>query len=97
MNFVLAGAAARGFTPGDPEWINLGQGQPEIGDLPGRPARITRIDLDPGDHAYGPVNGVRAAPRGGRRATTTGLYRAGKASQYTADNVAITRGRTARA
>src|SRR5262249_46947526 len=59
MNAVLAGAAARGYAPGDPAWVNLGQGQPEIGDIPGAPPRITRIDLEAGDHAYGPVNGTR--------------------------------------
>ena len=44
MSLVLAGAAARGYRPGDPAWVNFGQGQPETGDMPGAPARITTID-----------------------------------------------------
>jgi len=91
MNAVLAAAAERGFRPGDPDWINLGQGQPEIGDIPGAPPRITRIDLEPGDHAYGPVSGVREV-REAVAAHYNRLYRGGAASKYTADNVSITAG-----
>lgn len=91
MNVVLAGAASRGFTPGDPRWVNLGQGQPEIGDIPGAPPRIARIELDAGDHAYGPVNGTREL----RQAVAehyNRLYRKGKSSRYTAEHVAIVGG-----
>ena len=91
MNFVLHGAAERGFTPGDPEWINLGQGQPEIGDLPGAPPRITTVTLEPGDHAYGPVNGALAL----RTAVAdyyNRTYRSKIDNQYTAANVAIVAG-----
>lgn len=91
MNFVLAGAAAHGFTPGDPEWINLGQGQPEIGPLPGAPDRITSVTLEPGDHAYGPVNGTLAL----RTAVAdyyNRTYRTEKSSRYTFQNVAIVAG-----
>jgi aspartate/methionine/tyrosine aminotransferase len=90
MNAVLTAAADRGYHPGDPDWINLGQGQPEIGDLPGAPARITSIELEPGDHAYGPVSGVREV-REAVAAHYNRLYRAGK-KPYTADNVSITAG-----
>jgi len=91
MNFVLAGAAARGFVSGDPEWINLGQGQPEIGALPGSPERITNVTLEAGDHAYGPVNGTLAL----RTAVAdyyNRTYRHGAASRYSAANVAIVAG-----
>jgi aspartate/methionine/tyrosine aminotransferase len=91
MNFVLAGAAARGFTPGDPEWINLGQGQPEIGDLPGAPPRITSVTLESGDHAYGPVNGT-VALRSAVADYYNRTYRGGRTSHYTAANVAIVAG-----
>ncbi len=90
MNAVLTAAAERGYRPGDPDWINLGQGQPEIGDLPGAPPRITSIELDPGDHAYGPVSGL-AELREAVAAHYNRLYRAGKAP-YTAANVSITAG-----
>ena len=91
MNFVLAGAAERGFVPGDPEWINLGQGQPEIGALPGGPERITSVTLEAGDHAYGPVNGTLAL----RTAVAdyyNRTYRPAAGSQYSAANVAIVAG-----
>ncbi|MBA3488108.1 MAG: pyridoxal phosphate-dependent aminotransferase, partial [Longispora sp.] len=57
MSFVITEALAAGFTPGSPIWVNLGQGQPEVGDIPGAPPRITSIALEPTDHAYGPING----------------------------------------
>jgi aspartate/methionine/tyrosine aminotransferase len=91
MNFVLAGAAANGFTPGDPAWINLGQGQPEIGPLPGAPERITSVTLEPGDHAYGPVNGT-VALRTAVADYYNRTYRAERTSRYTAENVAIVAG-----
>src|SRR5215475_8350967 len=91
MNAVIAAATARGYRPGDPDWINLGQGQPELGDIPGAPPRITAISLDPDDHAYGPVNGVHEM----REAVANHynrLYRRGRATQYAAENVSITAG-----
>src|SRR5215471_433985 len=91
MNAVLAGATARGYAPGDPAWVNLGQGQPEIGDIPGAPPRITRVDLESGDHAYGPVNGTREL-RSAVAELYNRTYRAGRASRYTVDNVAIVSG-----
>ena len=36
--YVTTEAQPRGFRPGDPDWCNLGQGQPETGPLPGRAA-----------------------------------------------------------
>ncbi len=84
-------AMKQGYTMGDPNWSNLGQGQPEVGRIEGAPPRIDRIDLEPGDHAYGPVEGVwelreRVAEHYNR------LYRKGKATQYTAENVALAAG-----
>lgn len=80
-----------GYRMGDPEWCNLGQGQPEVGELAGAPARFNRIDLAPSDHAYGPVEGLPEL----RQAVAdhyNRLFRRGKASQYAADNVAIASG-----
>jgi hypothetical protein len=91
MNLVLSAAAARGHRPGDPDWVNLGQGQPETGDIPGAPPRITSVALDPGDHAYGPVNGARPL-REAVAAHYNRRYRQGRRSRYTADNVAIVAG-----
>lgn len=84
-------AMKAGWRMGDPNWSNLGQGQPEVGEIRGAPARYARIDIDPGDHAYGPVEGVPEY----RQAIAdhyNRLYRVGKSSQYTMDNVAIAPG-----
>ena len=80
-----------GYTMGDPAWANLGQGQPEVGELDGAPPRMNTISIDPEDHAYGPVEGVPAL-REAVAAHYNRLYRAGKPSQYTAENVAIASG-----
>lgn len=80
-----------GWKMGDPSWSNLGQGQPEVGELEGAPARYGRIDIDPGDHGYGPVEGIPEY----RQAVAehyNRLFRRGKASQYTIDNVGIAPG-----
>ena len=84
-------AVAAGWRMGDPAWSNLGQGQPEVGEMAGAPARISRISLDPGDHAYGPVEGTPEL-RELIAAHYNRLYRKGKASQFTAANVAVAPG-----
>src|SRR4051794_37866722 len=80
-----------GYRMGDPAWANLGQGQPEVGELEGAPPRFSSLKIDVQDHAYGPVEGLpelreRVAEHYNR------LYRNGKASKYTAENVAISPG-----
>lgn len=80
-----------GWVMGDPAWSNLGQGQPEVGEIDGAPPRFNRIDLQPGDHAYGPVEGVPEL-REAVAAHYNRLFRRGKRSQYSAENVAISAG-----
>ena len=84
-------AMRAGWRMGDPEWSNLGQGQPEVGDIEGAPPRIRSLDIDPADHAYGPVEGLPEY-RGAVAAHYNRLYRRGMASQYTAENVCIAPG-----
>lgn len=84
-------AGRLGFTHGDPQWINLGQGQPEVGELAGAPPRVATVQIETADHAYGPVEGLPAL-REAVAAHYNRLYRCGKASQYTAENVMITPG-----
>ena len=70
---------------------NLGQGQPETGDLPGAPPRIERLAVDPRDQEYAPVAGLpelRAAVADFYNRT----YRRGMRSQYSAENVCIAGG-----
>lgn len=86
--YVTTEAAKRGYSPDDPEWCNLGQGQPETGPLPGAPPRIESIAVSADDHEYSPVAGLWEL-----RETVAALYnrryRRGMPSQYGAENVAI--------
>lgn len=89
--FVVHEAVKRGFVNGHPDWSNLGQGQPEVGPMPGAPPRIQTVAIEAADHAYGPLEGIpelreRVAAHYNR------LYRQGKASQYRAENVCIAQG-----
>lgn len=84
-------AMKAGWKMGDPAWSNLGQGQPEVGEIPSAPPRYSRLDIDPADHAYGPVEGVREY-REAVAAHYNRLFRQGKKSQYTFENVAIAPG-----
>lgn len=88
--FVVAEAHKRGFWNGNPDWSNLGQGQPEVGEMEGAPPRILSVDLDPSDCAYGPLEGTpelrqKIADYYNR------LYRSGK-KPYGPENVAVAGG-----
>jgi len=89
--YVTKEAQASGYRSGDPDWANLGQGQPETGPLPGAPPRIGGVTIDPADHEYAPVPGIWEL-----REAVAGLYnrfyRRGMPSQYSAENVAISGG-----
>jgi aspartate/methionine/tyrosine aminotransferase len=89
--FVVDEAEKRGFVNGHPDWCNLGQGQPEIGELPGAPARLSSVELAPGDHAYGPVHGVEEL-RAKVAEHYNRLFRTGGRSQYGPQHVAIAQG-----
>ncbi len=89
--FVVAEAVKLGFSNGHPDWCNLGQGQPEVGEIDGAPPRIRTVSIAPEDHAYGPLEGT-AELRAAVAAHYNRLYRRGKSSQYTARNVAIAQG-----
>lgn len=83
-------AMRAGWKMGDPAWSNLGQGQPEVGELEGAPPRLNSMPIEPADHAYGPVEGIPEL----RQAVAdhyNRLYRQGK-SQYGPQNVAIAPG-----
>jgi aspartate/methionine/tyrosine aminotransferase len=89
--WVVHEASKRGFTNGHPDWCNLGQGQPEVGPMEGAPPRLDSVEIRPEDHAYGPLGGTpelrtRIAEHYNR------LYRQGKKSKYTADNVCVGQG-----
>ena len=86
--YVMAEAARHGYRPEDPDWANLGQGQPETGSLPGAPPRISSVLIDVDDNEYAPVAGLPEL-REAVAALYNRLYRKGMASLYTGANVAI--------
>jgi len=88
---VVAEAVKLGFSNGDPDWCNLGQGQPEVGEMAGAPPRITSVELDSTDAAYGPLEGIPEL-REVVAAHYNRLFRQGKSSQYTAANVSVASG-----
>ncbi|MEZ4316807.1 MAG: pyridoxal phosphate-dependent aminotransferase [Myxococcota bacterium] len=89
--YVMNEAARRGFHYGHPSWANLGQGAPQTDALPGSAPRLEHIDVPPETHEYAPVAGLPAL-REAVAKLYNARYRTGKASQYTADNVAISAG-----
>lgn len=89
--YVTSEASKLGFTSADPEWCNLGQGQPETGELPGAPPRIHEITISADDQEYAPVAGLSEL-RDAVAALYNRLYRKGLPSQYTAENVCISGG-----
>ena len=56
--YVTTEARKRGFVADHPDWCNLGQGQPEAGQLPGAPKRVEAVTIDLDDHEYAPVAGL---------------------------------------
>ncbi|GIW71365.1 MAG: aminotransferase [Planctomycetota bacterium] len=89
--YVTEQARRLGYRQGAPGWVNLGQGQPETGPLPGAPARRQAVEFDLADCEYAPTAGLEAL----REAVAehyNALYRQGKRSRYTAANVCISGG-----
>lgn len=87
----VVAAAKLGFVNGHPDWCNLGQGQPEVGDIEGAPTRMDATQFQAIDHAYGPVAGTDAL----RQAVAdhyNRLFRRAHRSRYSAANVAIAAG-----
>ncbi|HEX6838228.1 MAG TPA: pyridoxal phosphate-dependent aminotransferase [Polyangia bacterium] len=89
--YVTTEAVKHGFSATDAEWCNLGQGQPETGELPGAPPRVHQVAIGVDDQEYAPVAGLwelRAAVAD----LYNRLYRHGHKSQYKPENVCISGG-----
>lgn len=86
--FVSSEAEKRGYKGGDPSWCNLGQGQPETGNIPGAPPRIEQLPMPEDAYEYAPVAGLRDL-RAAVADWYNRTYRRGLPSQYSAENVAI--------
>jgi N-succinyldiaminopimelate aminotransferase len=96
--YVTSEAMKAGFRPGQADepatglpWCNLGQGQPETGELAGTPPRIVQIPIHVDDQEYAPVQGLLEL-REAIAALYNRMYRQGLKSQYTAENVCISGG-----
>jgi aspartate/methionine/tyrosine aminotransferase len=89
--YVTTEATRHGFTMSDPDWCNLGQGQPETGDLPGAPPRVHALEIAIDDQDYAPIAGIPEL-REAIAALYNRLYRRGLPSQYTAENVCVSGG-----
>ncbi|KAI0074209.1 aminotransferase [Panus rudis PR-1116 ss-1] len=85
-------AMANGFSyAAAHEWANLGQGAPEVGNIPNAPARPTSVELPLDSLEYAPTTGVKKL----REAVAdyyNRTYRQDKDSQYTFENVCIVPG-----
>lgn len=86
--YVTTEAMRRGFSPTATDWCNLGQGQPETGDLPGAPARIHQLSIHPDDQEYAPPAGLWQL-REQVAALYNHCFRRGMGSKYSAENVCI--------
>ena len=86
--YVTSEAHKLGYRSGDPAWANLGQGQPDTGELPGAPPRVHEVAVRVDDQEYAPVPGLWEL-REAVASLYNRLYRKGLKSQYTADNVSI--------
>ncbi len=77
-----------GFQSGAADWCNLGQGQPETGPLPGAPVRRHSVEINVDDQEYAPVAGI-ADLRAAIADLYNRLYRRGRGSKYSAENVCV--------
>jgi aspartate/methionine/tyrosine aminotransferase len=82
---------AHGFRYGDSHWTNLGQGSPETGLIPGAPPRIESVTIGLAQQQYAPVAGNKDLCEAVADFYNT-VYRRGKKSKYTRDNVSIASG-----
>jgi aspartate/methionine/tyrosine aminotransferase len=89
--YVTAEATKRGFKSTDSSWCNLGQGQPETGEIEGAPPRVRDVAIGVDDQEYAPVGGMLELREAIANLYNT-LYRKGLASQYSAENVCVSGG-----
>jgi aspartate/methionine/tyrosine aminotransferase len=84
-------AMAQGFSYEDSEWSNLGQGSPETCPIPGAPPRIEQVTIPVAHQQYAPVAGNKNLCQAVADFYNA-VYRVGKKSQYTRENVSIASG-----
>ncbi len=89
--FVTTEAVKAGFSPQDPDWCNLGQGQPDTGEIAGAPARVREVPVLVDDQEYAPVAGLMEL-RIAIADLYNRLYRKDKSSKYSWENVCVSGG-----
>jgi N-succinyldiaminopimelate aminotransferase len=89
--YVTTEAQKHGFSLLDPEWCNLGQGQPDTGELAGAPPRTHEVTVRVDDQDYAPIAGIWEL-REAIASLYNALYRRGLPSQYSAENVCVSGG-----
>jgi N-succinyldiaminopimelate aminotransferase len=89
--YVTTEATKLGFSTKATDWCNLGQGQPETGEIPGAPKRVTEVTIALDDQDYAPIAGLPEL-REAIAALYNRLYRKGMKSQYSAENVCVSGG-----
>jgi aspartate/methionine/tyrosine aminotransferase len=89
--FVTTEAAKHGFMASPADWCNLGQGQPETGDLPGTPPRVADVRIRLDDQEYAPTVGLWEL-RDAIASLYNNLFRRGLGSKYSAENVCVAGG-----
>lgn len=89
--YATSQAEKHGFTNDDPEWANMGQGAPEIGPLPGSPSRDFHMNIQEAELEYAPTAGTKEF-RDKVATYYNELYRKGKESKYSYENVCVVPG-----
>ncbi len=89
--YVMHRATQRGFDYENKAWANLGQGSPETLELPDAPPRLKELMAPAPTRKYSPVAG-QIELRQKVADLYNYLYRKGKKSQYTYENVSIAGG-----
>jgi N-succinyldiaminopimelate aminotransferase len=89
--YVSTEAARLGWRGDDPEWCNLGQGQPETGPLEGAPDRLKLAHILEADQEYAPIAGLWEL-REAIADLYNRTYRRGMPSKYSAENVSVSGG-----
>lgn len=89
--YVMSEADRHGYRRSGEGWANLGQGQPETGDLEPATPRVQSVTIDAADHEYSAITGLpelreAVADHYNRR------YRRGMPTSYSVENVAISAG-----
>lgn len=92
--YVTDRATSNGFYYGNPEWANMGQGAPEVGNIEGGVPRTLQFDLSEfgeGVHEYAPNTGTMAL----RKAVANyynHTFRQNKSKKFDHSNVCIVPG-----